>query len=129
MKRGATILSDHAIIGEARALERLDRFLDGPVSTDKDQRDYLARPATSGLSEHFAWDEIGPRTIWHTAQRAFTPLSPPTTKAAKLKDSQWPAMRQIDKLEQLHWRHGFTTLLADFQEGLSNSKRVKYGAI
>ena len=70
MNRGASILAQHARIGEAAAAERLATFLSGPVEGYKERRDHPAEPATSRLSENLAWGEIGPRTIWHAGQRA-----------------------------------------------------------
>lgn len=56
--------------GEAAALERLQLFLDGPVADYKAARDFPAIDATSALSPHLAFGEIGPRTIWwQTKQR------------------------------------------------------------
>jgi deoxyribodipyrimidine photo-lyase len=65
MQRGAAVVGLHAVVGEAAALSRLDRFLDGPVADYKAMRDFAAIPATSGLSENLTYGEIGPRTIWH----------------------------------------------------------------
>jgi deoxyribodipyrimidine photo-lyase len=70
MNRGAATLARHAVIGEPRALNRLNDFLAGPVKTYKEMRDFPAQDATSRLSENLAWGEIGPRTIWHAALRA-----------------------------------------------------------
>ena len=51
--------------GEKAALERLDKFLSGPVDTYKSDRN---RPdlenGTSGLSPHLRFGEISPVTIW-----------------------------------------------------------------
>lgn len=69
MRRGAAVVARHALVGEAAALARLDRFLDQAVLTYKDRRDFPALPATSGLSEPLAWGEISPRRIWHAAFR------------------------------------------------------------
>jgi len=70
MNRGAAVLARHACVGEARAAERLADFLDGPIDSYRERRDFPAEPATSGLSENLAWGEIGPRTIWHAGMRA-----------------------------------------------------------
>jgi deoxyribodipyrimidine photo-lyase len=48
---------------EARALERLDRFLDERLATYTEDRDRPDRPATSGLSVALAFGQIHPRTI------------------------------------------------------------------
>jgi deoxyribodipyrimidine photo-lyase len=70
MQRGAAVVRPYQSGGEPAALDRLARFLDGPIATYKAWRDYLAEDATSGLSENRAWGEIGPRVIWHGGQRA-----------------------------------------------------------
>lgn len=70
LQRGAAVLRPHQQVGEAAALARLDRFLDGPIEAYKERRDFPAEDATSGLSENLAWGEIGPRTIWAAGNRA-----------------------------------------------------------
>ncbi|WP_370207220.1 cryptochrome/photolyase family protein [Pararhodobacter marinus] len=68
MKRGADIVAKHAIVGEEAARKRMERFLDGPVLDYKDDRDFPAKPAVSGLSENLTYGEIGPRRVWHAAK-------------------------------------------------------------
>ncbi|MEQ8805389.1 MAG: deoxyribodipyrimidine photo-lyase, partial [Rhodospirillales bacterium] len=58
---------DHWTPGAEGAGDRLDRFLDGAVADYADHRDFPARPATSGLSAHLAWGDIGPRQVWAAA--------------------------------------------------------------
>jgi deoxyribodipyrimidine photo-lyase len=70
MRRGAPIVAKHVAVGEEAALARLDRFLDGPVASYREARDFPAQEATSRLSENLTYGEIGPRLIWHAAQRA-----------------------------------------------------------
>lgn len=70
MNRGAAVVLPHLHIGEAAALARMRRFLDGPVDTYAERRDYPAENATSGLSENLTYGEIGPRTIWHAGYDA-----------------------------------------------------------
>ena len=66
----AAEFSDHWTPGAAGATDRLDRFLDGPVMNYADHRDFPAKPATSGLSPHLAWGDIGPRQVWAAAAKA-----------------------------------------------------------
>lgn len=66
--RGASVLARYAQVGEKAALARLDRFLSGPIETYRDDRDYPARDAVSGLSENLTCGEISPRRIWHAAR-------------------------------------------------------------
>lgn len=70
MRRGADVLVRHATVGEAAALDRLDRFMDHAIARYAARRDFPADDATSGLSENLAWGEIGPRTIWFAGQAA-----------------------------------------------------------
>ncbi|WP_095590867.1 cryptochrome/photolyase family protein [Actibacterium ureilyticum] len=70
MRRGADVLKPHMQVGEGAAQDRLRAFLDGPVDGYRDDRDFPARPATSGLSENLTYGEISPRAIWHAGQRA-----------------------------------------------------------
>lgn len=51
--------------GEAGAADLLDRFLGGPVSDYKDDRNRPDLEATSSLSPHLHHGEISPRRIWH----------------------------------------------------------------
>jgi deoxyribodipyrimidine photo-lyase len=70
MDRGAEIVARHVHVGEGAALDRMRRFLDGPVDAYAERRDFPAEDATSGLSENLTYGEIGPRTIWHAGQHA-----------------------------------------------------------
>jgi deoxyribodipyrimidine photo-lyase len=70
MRRGAAIVARHVLVGEAAALTRMDRFLEGPVADYRQARDFPAEEATSRLSENLTYGEIGPRLLWHAAQRA-----------------------------------------------------------
>ena len=70
MRRGADVVARHVRVGEEAAQGRLAAFLDGPVQDYAAARDFPAKPATSRLSENLAYGEIGPRAIWHAAQRA-----------------------------------------------------------
>lgn len=50
--------------GEAGAHRQLQRFIDGGLALYAEHRDFPARPATSRLSPHLRWGEIGPRQVW-----------------------------------------------------------------
>ncbi|MBL8698775.1 MAG: deoxyribodipyrimidine photo-lyase [Alphaproteobacteria bacterium] len=54
--------------GERDARARLDRFLDGPVATYKDERNRPDIEATSRLSGHLHFGEISPRELWHATR-------------------------------------------------------------
>jgi deoxyribodipyrimidine photo-lyase len=71
MGRGAKIVAAHQRVGEKAALDRLDAFAHRPMAAYAAMRDFPAMSdATSGLSEHLAIGEIGPRMMWHRAARA-----------------------------------------------------------
>jgi deoxyribodipyrimidine photo-lyase len=71
MHRGAEVVLAHQRVGEDAALARMDTFLRGPVDDYADARNLCAIQGTSGLSQNLALGEIGIRTVWHAAQRAF----------------------------------------------------------
>ncbi|KQY29905.1 deoxyribodipyrimidine photolyase [Caulobacter sp. Root487D2Y] len=56
--------------GEAGARARLDHFLSGPVQAHDRQRDLPGVEATSRLSPHLHFGEIGPRQVWVAARTA-----------------------------------------------------------
>ncbi len=70
MRRGADVVARHVQVGEAAALDRLDRFMARNVDAYATNRDLPAVDGTSGLSENLAYGEIGPRTIWAAGWRA-----------------------------------------------------------
>ena len=71
MDRGAAVVAGYVHVGEAAAMARLERFLDGPVDRYGVARDLPAVDGTSGLSENLALGEIGARRVWHAAWLAF----------------------------------------------------------
>ncbi|MDG2521973.1 deoxyribodipyrimidine photo-lyase [Caulobacter segnis] len=56
--------------GEAGASERLHDFLDENLRDYTEGRDFPAREATSRLSPHLHFGEIGPRAIWRAGHAA-----------------------------------------------------------
>jgi len=56
--------------GEAGARRRLDDFLSGPVDGYGQGRDVPGLEATSRLSPHLHFGEIGPRQVWAAARNA-----------------------------------------------------------
>ncbi|AUQ50199.1 deoxyribodipyrimidine photo-lyase PhrB [Phaeobacter inhibens] len=65
MRRGADVVAQYCRVGEDAAQARLAEFLDTRVADYKQDRDFPAVDATSGLSENLAWGEISPRRMWH----------------------------------------------------------------
>ncbi len=56
--------------GESGAAERLDDFLGSGLSGYAEDRDRPYRAATSRLSPHLHFGEIGPRQVWHALHHA-----------------------------------------------------------
>ncbi|MCF3627549.1 deoxyribodipyrimidine photo-lyase [Thalassospiraceae bacterium LMO-SO8] len=61
---------DHWAPGAQGAEDRLGRFLNGTVAGYAAKRDFPGVAATSGLSAHLAWGDIGPRQVWAAAVKA-----------------------------------------------------------
>ncbi len=76
MRRGAEVVATHASIGEAKAQDRLQQFLDEGIAGYKKTRDLPDMDGTSRLSEHLSLGEISPRQCWHAAQRALAEGKP-----------------------------------------------------
>ncbi len=70
MQRGAAVVGQHILCGESAARDRLGHFLATHVAGYREDRDFLDRDATSGLSEPLAYGEISARTCWHHGWRA-----------------------------------------------------------
>lgn len=70
MSRGAAVVARHACVGEARAMARLNTFIEHSVLRYKAERDFPALHATSGLSENLAYGEISPRQMYHAGRFA-----------------------------------------------------------
>lgn len=109
MGRGAVSVARFAAIGECRAQDRLATFLDGPVDTYKDRRDFPAEPAVSGLSENFAQGEISPVTVWHAGVRAMEQRGHPDAAEHFLKEVVWREFAyhllfHTPEIETRNWR-------------------------
>jgi deoxyribodipyrimidine photo-lyase len=70
MRRGAAILKPFCHVGEAKAAERLDRFIADRVSNYQMNRDLPAVDGTSRLSENLTYGEISPLVCWHAGWAA-----------------------------------------------------------
>ncbi|GGE43354.1 cryptochrome/photolyase family protein [Actibacterium pelagium] len=70
MNRGAAVIANHTAVGEQAAQDKLAAFLTNAVEGYKADRDFMAKPATSGLSEYLTYGEISARQIWHAGRRA-----------------------------------------------------------
>lgn len=70
MRRGGPVVARYAVIGEARARARLDRFLGEKIAGYAEGRQRMDLDAGSSLSENLTLGEISPRTVWTEARRA-----------------------------------------------------------
>ncbi len=87
--------------GEAGALERLDDFLSGPVDGYGEKRDIPGVEATSGLSPHLHFGEIGPRQVWLAARNAAEHGDAPAAEVEKfLSEVGW---REFNHSILFHW--------------------------
>ena len=90
MRRGAVIVSQHACIGETRALARLDSFISDTIHRYKSERDFPQLHATSCLSENLTYGEISPRQMYHAGRIAQEALGPKASEAEHfLKEVVW----------------------------------------
>ncbi len=70
MRRGANIVGTHARIGEGRAKQQLDGFMEERVADYVINRDKPTVRGTSGLSAYLALGEISPHICWYAGRRA-----------------------------------------------------------
>ena len=109
----ADLIAEHWQPGEEAALERLDDFLDGPVQTYKQARDFPATDATSALSPYLAFGEISPRTLWFEAKKHMAANSALSTGGAHF-------------LRELGWREFSAHLLFNFPEMQTEPMRKQF---
>jgi len=87
--------------GEVGARKRLDTFLSGPISRYAGNRDIPSAPATSRLSPHLHFGEIGPRQVWLAARNAAESGDIPAGEADKfLSELGW---REFNHSILFHW--------------------------
>lgn len=91
--------------GEDGALSTLKRFISHKLARYKAERDQPALDATSGLSPHLHFGEIGPRQIWHAL-------------GAKGRTSTF--------LHELIWREFAYHLLYHFPESTTKPLRAEF---
>lgn len=87
--------------GEAGALARLNDFLSGPVDGYGEQRDLPGVEATSRLSPHVHFGEIGPRQVYAAARNAAEHGDAPAGEVEKfLSELGW---REFNHAILFHW--------------------------
>ena len=111
MQRGAQVVAPHLAVGEAAAARRLSAFLDTALPDYRAARDFPARPATSRLSENMTLGEIGPRAVWHAAQRR---LHEGTgcehfLKELAWREFAWHLLFYSPEMGAKNWREGWDT--------------------
>ncbi|SFX86327.1 deoxyribodipyrimidine photo-lyase [Paracoccus pantotrophus] len=110
LHRGRAVLERHALpAGEAAALARLGDFLDRAAGYAA-QRDRPDLQATSGLSEHLAMGEIGPRDLWAiaSARAKADPAASPGIAAFLTeliwREFAWHLLIEFPRLARQPWR-------------------------
>jgi deoxyribodipyrimidine photo-lyase len=102
--------------GEAGALRQLRRFLTGALDGYADRRDFPAEAATSALSPHLHFGEIGPRQIWAEV------------RALSADSGVFPASRGAQRfLTELGWREFAYNLLHHFPHTPEEPLRAEFG--
>jgi len=87
--------------GESGAAARLDAFLSGPVDGYGEKRDIPGVEATSRLSPHLHFGEIGPRQVWLAARNAAEHGDAPAGEVDKfLSELGW---REFNHAILFHW--------------------------
>ncbi len=107
MRRGAAVVAVHQSPGETAALARLSAFADGPMASYAARRDFMAEPATSGLSENLTWGEISPRRIWHRGWRAMEEGNPGAETFLKelvWREFAWHLMHHYPQIASRNWK-------------------------
>lgn len=110
MRRGADIVSRHAVVGEDAAEGRLGAFVANSLGRYGSERDRLDRDATSGLSENLTYGEISPRRIWHAALAA-EERDPSAARSAEAfrrelawREFAWHLLHHAPHLTRRAWR-------------------------
>lgn len=104
MNRGALALARHAVVGEEAARKRLDTFLEARMNGYREQRDFPAKNATSGLSENLTYGEISPRRIWHASLGALCEGAEHFRKELAWRDFAHHLMFHNPDLATANWR-------------------------
>jgi deoxyribodipyrimidine photo-lyase len=99
--------------GSAAAHQRLGEFLERAFTDYKEQRNRPDLPATSRLSPHLHFGEIGPREIWHA-----TRIHGETRGAASWRSSHF--------LSEVGWREFAYHLLYHFPQTPEAPLRAEY---
>lgn len=110
MRRGAEIVEPHQTVGEDAARDRLYRFADEYIGRYKAERDFPARPVTSGLSENLTYGEISPRVIWQAGHRAMDEGEQGAEHFLKelvWREFAYHLIHHTPRIESENWRDGW----------------------
>lgn len=101
----ASSFADHWTPGEAGAIARMHRFVEGSLKGYATNRDLPGIDGTSGLSPHLALGEISPRRIWAAVE------------ARQTAEKDGPDGEDISRyLKELAWREFSYHLLHHFPD-------------
>lgn len=103
--------------GEKGGAKRLKTFINGPIETYKQDRDFPAKPANSKLSPHLHHGEVSPRQAYHAAAKCL--------KNATGKDEK----KSINHfISEVLWREFGYHLIYHFPHTPGRPLRQKYEA-
>jgi deoxyribodipyrimidine photo-lyase len=105
--------------GRAGAERRLSAFLEAAFADYANGRNRPDRDATSRLSPHLHFGEIGPREIWHAARRR-------ALRERSTRDGKEDAWRHSTFLAEIGWREFAYHLLFHFPDTAVSPLRPKY---
>ena len=111
--------------GEAAAQARLDAFLDGPVETYGEHRDFPAIDGVSRLSPHLRFGEIGPRQILRALSAVPPEVAHPFSRQLAWRDFAWHSLHYFPDLPEISLRHEFEAL--EWLEGEAALERWRLG--
>ncbi|PKP72992.1 MAG: deoxyribodipyrimidine photolyase, partial [Alphaproteobacteria bacterium HGW-Alphaproteobacteria-6] len=106
----AAVVARHAGVGAALAQARLAEFLDRRLARYREDRDFPALAATSGLSENLAWGEISARRIWLAAMAALDAGNPGAESFLSelgWREFAWHLLYHHPGLARENWRAGW----------------------
>ena len=107
MRRGAEIVARHVHVGEEVALGRLGAFVQHKIGAYKEERDFPAVDACSGLSENLTYGEISPRVIWHAGWRQMQDGARGAEHFLKelvWREFAWHLLYHFPEMDRANWR-------------------------
>ncbi|EAR51338.1 deoxyribodipyrimidine photolyase [Oceanicola granulosus HTCC2516] len=107
MRRGADVVAEHVVVGEAAAARRLERFVEERLADYPQARNRFDVEGTSGLSENLAVGEISARSCWQAglmARDAGNPGAETFLKEVAWRDFAYHLLHHTPRLATDNWR-------------------------